>query len=538
MGDVRGADRHRRHHRRGGFVGPAVPDPTPIAAPRSAHRLLLFAAFLCAICGFAYELVIIALGTVLFGSSTEQTALVLGTFVAAMGIGSWLGGRVPERFAIQVFVALEAVVAVLGGLSALALFSAYAWLDLYELAVRALSVLLGLLVGAEIPLLAAIVQWLRAERASRTVGTLLAADYVGAFVIGLTFPVLILPNTGHIVSALVFGGLNAAGGGLVLWLMRSRIGKPAWRALAAALAATAVALAAVGTVAGDIEASARQALYEDPIVHHAQTPHQEIVLTRSFDGRDLRLFLNGDLQFSSVDEYRYHEALVHPALAGRRGRVLLLGAGDGLALREVLQYPDVREAVLVELDPAILELAREHDELRRLNRDALSDARVRTVTADAFTWARRATQRFDAVIVDLPDPNDDGLAKVYSREFYEMLAARVLSPGGLIAVQAGSPYFAREAFWCVERTLRAAGLGTRPYHVDVPSFGDWGFVLAGRGRPPSLGLRPPGRLRFLDGPALAAAAAFPVDQRPAPVRPSTLDRPTIVRYARRGYRDE
>ena len=515
-------------------------EPAQIAAPRGARRLLLFAAFLCAICGFAYELVIIALGTVLFGSSTEQTALVLGTFVASMGIGSWIGGRVPDRLAIQTFVALEALVALLGGLSALALFSAYAWLDLYEVAVRSLSVVLGLLVGAEIPLLASIVQRVRAERTSQTVGTLLAADYVGAFAIGVTFPVLILPNTGHIVSALAFGALNAAGGALVLWLMRARLARAARAVLAASLVAATVVLLAVGVVADDIEASARQALYDDPIVHHDQTRYQEIDLTRSLDGRDLRLFLNGDLQFSSVDEYRYHEALVHPALAGPRSRVLLLGAGDGLALREVLRYRDVREVVLVELDPAMLELARENDDLRRLNGDALSDPRVRTVAADAFTWARRAVERFDAVIVDLPDPDDDALAKVYSREFYEILRSRVLSPGGRIAVQAGSPYFAPEAFWCVERTLHAAGLRTRPYHVDVPSFGDWGFVLAGAGSgsAPRLELRPPERLRFLDAPTLAAAATFPPDRRSARVRPSTLDRPSIVSYARRGYQDE
>ena len=510
-----------------------------VAAQRGARRLLLFAAFLCAICGFAYELVIIALGTVLLGSSTEQTALVLGTFIAAMGIGSWFGGRVPERYAIHVFVGLEVVVALLGGLSALALFSAYAWLDLYDVAVRALSTVLGLLVGAEIPLLASIVQHVRRERASQTVGTLLAADYVGAFAVGVTFPVLILPSTGHIASALAFGLLNVAGGVLVLWTMRARVRGAVRRGLAASLAATTAALAAVAVVAGDIEASARQALYDDPIVHHDRTTYQEIDLTRSADGRDLRLFLNGDLQFSSVDEYRYHEALVHPALAGPRSRVLMLGAGDGLALREVLRYPDVREVVLVELDPAMLAIARGHGELRRLNRDALADPRVRSVAADAFTWVRRAVERFDAVIVDLPDPDDDGLAKVYSQEFYGMLARRVLSPGGRIAVQAGSPYFAAEAFWCVERTLRAAGLGTRPYHVDVPSFGDWGFVLASRGAPPRLGLDPPAGLRFLDAPTLAAAATFPADRRPvARVRASTLDRPAIVRYARRGYQDE
>ena len=510
-------------------------------SPRWSRRLVLLATLLCAVCGFVYELVLVAMGTVLLGSSTAQTAMVLGTFVAAMGVGSWLATKLPSSRPIEFFVVVEGAVALLGGLSAMALFAAFAWLDLYEPTVRALSIVLGVLVGAEIPLLTAIIGRIRAEAADQTVGTLLAADYVGAFIVGLAFPLYLLPAVGRIDAALIFGAVNVVGGAMVLWLMRRQVSRRALGWLTAGLAGVLVVLGVAGAEAQAFEVRARQVLYDDPIVHSEQTRHQEITLTRSRDQRDLRLFLNGDLQFSSLDEYRYHESLVHPAMSGPRERVLVLGGGDGLAVREVLRYPDVEEVVEVELDARMVELARRRPDLRELNAAALDDPRVRVVVADAFKWLREGSERFDVVIVDFPDPDSEDLAKLYSTEIYAMIARRHLSRDGRMVVQSGSPYFAPEAFWGIEATVRAAGLDTVPYHVDVPSFGDWGFVLARSGRRPELKLdAPPAGLRFLDEEVLAAARAFPRDRSRAAydVRATTLDRPAIVEYARRGWRDE
>jgi spermidine synthase len=504
---------------------------------RSARRIVLAATFVCAICGFAYELVIIALGTVLIGSSTAQTAIVLGTFVAAMGLGSLLAARVPARHAVAAFAVVEVLVALLGGLSALILFASYAWLDLYQPAVRLMSVVLGALVGAELPLLAAVLAALRREETGRTVGTLLAADYVGAFAVGLAFPLLILPSVGQIQAALAFGAVNAIAGGVVLWTLRSSLPRPRAWSLAGALGAVVVAIAAVAMVAGSFEASARQALYDDPIALHVRSKHQEIVLTESVRGDDVRLFLNGDLQFSSIDEHRYHEALVHPAMAGPHESVLVVGGGDGLALREVLKYPDVERVVEVDLDAEMLRIAREEPALTRLNGRALEDPRVQTVAADAFSWLRTVGERFDVVVVDLPDPDSEDLAKLYSVEMYGMLAGRALAPGGRIVVQSGSPYFAPDAYWSIERSLRVAGLKTAPYHVDVPSFGDWGFHLASRERP-RLAVDPPRPLRFLDAGVLRAATVFGADRRRRPVRESTLNRARIIEYARRGWQSD
>ena len=277
----------------------------------------------------------------------------------------------------------------------------------------------------------------------------------------------------------------------------------------------------------------RSVLYDDPVVYAETTGYQEIVLTQSqplAEGpTDTRLFLNGDLQFSSIDEYRYHEALVHPVLAGPRDRVLVLGGGDGLALREVLRYPDVREVVEVELDPAVLRLAREDPRLTDLNGHSLDDPRVRVVATDAFAWLRETEERFDAVIVDMPDPDSTATAKLYSTEFY-LLARRALGPDARLVVQAGSPYFAPRTYDCIVNTIRSAGLGVTPYQVNVPTFGDWGFVLAQQGSPPTPRLDTPAPLRFLDAPTLATATVFPPDRHPTGTEPpSTLDDPRVLR---------
>jgi len=513
-----------------------LPPPSPERAParlatRPARALLLGAVLLVAACGFAYELVVVALGAYLFGSGVEQTSFVLAAFVSSMGLGSLLAKPL-LRAPLAGFCLLEAALGLLGGLSALLLYGSFAYLGLELPALLGVAGAVGVLVGAEIPLLVALLQRLRAEAAGTSIADLLAADYLGAVVAGVAFPLALLPALGHVEAALALGALNVAAGGLVLWLLGAA--ERTRGALAGTLAAALAALGAVALLADDLVVSARQALYDDPIVAEVRSPVQDVVLTAG-GGDDVRLFLDGDLQFSSRDEHRYHEALVHPAMAGRHGSVLVLGGGDGLALREVLRYPGVRRAVLVDLDPAVTELARTDPRLRELNRRAFQDPRVEVVHGDAFAWLRRGgAGRFDVVLADFPDPDGAATAKLYAVELYGLVRAAALAPGGRLAVQAGSPWFARSAFWSVDASVRAAGFATRPYHVDVPSFGDWGFVLAALGdRPPRLRVAPPGPLRSLDAPTLAAAATFPPDRRRPPgIQPSTLDRPRVADYQR------
>ncbi|MEV1142589.1 polyamine aminopropyltransferase [Micromonospora sp. NPDC049799] len=512
---------------------------------RLARAAVLAAVFVCAACGLVYELALVALGSYLIGDTVGQASIVLGVMVFAMGVGA-LAAKPLQSRAAAAFAAVELLLALLGGLSVLGLYAAFAWLDLYGPALVATAFVLGLLIGAEIPLLMVLLQRIREQAAGSAVADLFAADYVGALLGGLAFPFLLLPIFGQLKGALVVGAVNAAAGVvLVFTVFRRELSRRARVGLTAGSVAVALCLGYAWLTAQDFEVTARQQLYRDPVVHAERSRYQEIVLTRSVaePGRagttDLRLFLNGDLQFSSVDEYRYHEALVHPALNGPRGEVLVLGAGDGLAVRELLRYPDVRRITVVDLDPAVVALARAEPQLRRLNAAAFDDPRVRVVHADAFGWLRTATDRFDAVVADLPDPDETATAKLYTVEFYALVEG-VLAEGGRLVVQAGSPYFAPRSYWSIEASLREAGFAVTPYHVDVPSFGDWGFLLAAAGTtPPTLAL-PSGApaLRFLDADTLAAAGAFPADRRRVDVPASTLLRPRVLEYARaewRGY---
>ncbi|MGX2992880.1 polyamine aminopropyltransferase [Streptomyces sp. JNUCC 64] len=525
---------------------PAGAAPTgPGHGPRSrgARFLLLFAVFVCAACGLTYELALTALGSYLIGNSVTQTSVVLSVMVFAMGIGS-LAAKPLQKRAVGGFALVEGMLALVGGLSVLILYMAFAWLRIYMPAMVVVSFVVGLLIGAEIPLLMTLLQRIRRQEAGSAVADMFAVDYIGALVGGLAFPFLLLPAFGQLRGALVVGAVNAtAGVVVVLWIFRREVRRIVRVALLTGMAVVLAVLGAVYVLADDIEVSARQQLYRDPIVHAETTPYQDIVITRSraFTGEpDTRLFLNGDLQFSSVDEYRYHEALVHPALSGPRASVLILGGGDALALREVLRYDDVTHVTLVDLDPAMTRLARDFAPLAELNDGAIDDPRVTTVHADAFNWLRDATRRYDAVVIDFPDPDTAALAKLYSVEFYHLLG-RVLTPRSRVLVQGGSPFFAPDTYWSIGRTITEAGYTTTPYQVDVPSFGNWGFFLAVPGadgaRPP-LRLAPDApRLRFLDAAVLRAATVFPVDRRPRKVRASTLMDPAVLEYSRHEWRD-
>jgi spermidine synthase len=435
---------------------------------------------------------------------------------------------------------VELTLALAGGLSVLALYAAYSWLSLSMPALVGASVLVGGLIGAEIPLLMALLQRIRAQDAGEATADLFAADYVGALAGGLAFPFLLLPLFGQVRGALVVALVNLLAAVVVVVLLAAALSRRERRAVAAGVLVVGTVLALALTGAGQFLVTARQALYDDPVVVAQRSAYQEIVLTETPPWRgqhDVRLFLDGDLQFSSVDEHRYHEALVHPAVLPGARSVLVLGGGDGLAAREVLRHKGIERVVEVELDPAVLELARTDPRVRAANEGALDDPRVEVVVDDAMRWLRTATEVFDAVVVDLPDPDAPPTAKLYSQEFYG-LAARALAPGGRMVVQAGSPWFAPEAFWCVAATVEAAGLRTTAYHVDVPSFGDWGFVLAARAAAPVPSVDPAvaESLRFLDGDVLAAATTFPRDVERPDVQISTLDQPKILEYAARGWR--
>ncbi|KUL50199.1 spermidine synthase [Streptomyces sp. NRRL F-4489] len=391
---------------------PEARAPARLPVPARLGRLLVLAVvFVCAACGLVYELELVALASYLIGDSVTQASVVLSFMVFAMGVGALLAKRLRCRAAVG-FAAVETVLALVGGGSAMALYACFAWLGQSRSALVGFSLAIGVLIGAEIPLLMTLIQRVRRQDAGGAVADLFAADYVGALVGGLAFPFVLLPRLGQLSGALVTGGVNlVAGAVLVLWLFGGDLTARARWVLAAVNVLVLALLAAGVALSGPFEAAARRAVYGAPARVAEQTGVQEVVLTggvggppgagpgsgpgsgsgrgRKGSGSPLELFLDGRLKVSSDTERAYHQALVGPAMAGGpHGRVLILGGGDGLAVREVLRYRAARSVTVVELDPEVVRLARTDPGLSALNRHAFDDPRVRVVTADAFNWLR------------------------------------------------------------------------------------------------------------------------------------------------------
>lgn len=510
---------------------PRFGPPQPAAARvRPVEIALLVSVFVVAACGLVYELAAGTLASYLLGDSILQFSTVIGAYLFAMGIGSWLS-RFVERQLVAVFLRVELLVGVVGGLMPAALFSLQSVsTPTFRFALYALVLAIGILVGLEIPLVLRILKRHSRDASDRStlrtlVSEVLTFDYLGALAVAIAFPLLLVPHLGLIRTGAVFGLLNAVVAVWALWLFRGEVRGLRSHAVACALAIAALAAAFVG--ADRVTTWAEDRFYGDHVLFSESSDYQRVVVTSSKTG--VRLFLNGNLQFHSRDEYRYHESLVHPALAaqGAPRRVLVLGGGDGMAVREVLRYPAVEQVTLVELDPRMTALFSEQPLLRSLNADALNSPKVRIVNADAFAWLdANEGAMFDAIVVDFPDPTNFSIGKLYTTTFYERLD-RHLSAGGYAVVQTTSPLIARKSFWTVVATIEAAGLTATPYHAHVPSFGEWGFVIASHRpwrQPASL---PPG-LRFLDLGGIAALLDFPPDMARVPAEPNRLSNQVLV----------
>ncbi|WP_295856920.1 polyamine aminopropyltransferase [uncultured Xylophilus sp.] len=501
----------------------------PASPPRPLQVALLASVFVIAACGLLYELAAGALASYLLGDSVLQFSTIIGTYLFAMGVGSWLS-RFFERQLPAHFLRIELLVALIGGALPALLFLAHAWLPgSFRLLLYGLVFAVGTLVGLEIPLVMRILK--RDIALKDLVSQVLTFDYLGALAVSLAFPLLLVPHLGLVRTGLLFGLLNAAVAVWALWLFRHEL--RAFRAHAAACALTLAALGAGFAGAERITTLAEDRFYQDRIVFAAASPYQRIVVTQGRGGH--RLFLNGNLQFAERDEYRYHEALVHPAMAahGAPKRVAVLGGGDGMAVREILKYPSVEQVTLVELDPHMTGLFRDHATLARLNGGALASPKLRVVNTDAFGWLERTEETFDVIVVDFPDPTNFAIGKLYTQSFYALLGQR-LAASGYAVVQTTSPLIARQSFWTVVQTIEAAGLATTPYHAHVPSFGEWGFVIAGH-RPWRMPQALPSGLRFLDLPSLPLLFDFPKDMARLPAEVNRLSNQVLVRTYEREW---
>jgi len=492
--------------------------------------LLFITVLLVAACGLIYELIAGTIASYLVGDSVFQFSTVIGTYLFAMGIGSALS-RFLNKGLIQRFVWIELGLGVVGGFSSAMLLFAFAFTQGFALVLYALVIVMGILVGLEIPLLMRIVKDRYSFR--DVIAHVLTFDYLGALGASLLFPIILVPRLGLVRSALFFGLINTA---VALWstfLFAPQLIEK--RALRAACLVVSGMLGIGLANARLITTTAEDNIYADDIIFARDTHYQHIVLTRFKD--DLRLFLNSHLQFSSRDEYRYHETLVHPGLAAIPvpRSVLILGGGDGLAVREILKYSQVTKITLVDLDPEMTRLFSTQPMLTDLNQKSLLSSRLHIINADAFPWVDSNTESFDFIVIDFPDPTNYALGKLYTTAFYRAVA-RHLSSQGFLVVQSTSPMFARDSFWCIAETIHQAGLQTFPYHVYVPSFGEWGFVLAGMhpyAPPKSL----PAGLRFLNAEGVPLLFQFPPDMAQIPMPANQLNTQVLVRTYENDWKD-
>jgi len=490
-------------------------------------RALILAVLIVASCGLGYELIGSALASYLLGDSILQFSTVIGCYLFAMGVGSWLSRYVNDDAVLDRFIDVELLIGLIGGCSAAVLFMVFAWVAApFHTALYVCIFLIGMLVGMEIPLVMRIFNRQRTEF-RELVGRVLTFDYLGALVVSLVFPLLLAPYLGLLRTGFLFGIFNAGVSLWTAWLFREHLSRPLAKIW---LACLAIGLLAVGfCLSGQMTGWAERGMYGDQIIYAETTPYQRLVVTRWRD--DLRLHINGNLQFSSRDEHRYHEALIHPGLDALpwARNVLVLGGGDGLALREILKHKNIEHVTLVDLDPAMTKLFSTLPPLVELNQGSLKNPRVTVINADAGAWLATNADVYDFIVVDFPDPTNFGLGRLYSTPVFRLMA-RHLSENGYMVVQSTSPYFAPHAFWSINATLKEAGLHTWPYHCYVPSFGDWGFILAGK----RADYTPPVRIsvptRYLDGPTLQEMFHFPADMPALNMPPNRLNEQSLVRY--------
>ena len=503
---------------------------TPRPSPRPVEVALLSSVFVIAACGLVYELAAGALASYLLGDSVLQFSTVIGTYLFAMGVGSYLS-RFFERQLPAHFLRIELLVALIGGALPALLFVANAWLPgSFRFLLYGLVMVVGTLVGLEIPLVMRILK--RNVALKDLVSQVLTFDYLGALAVSLAFPLILVPQLGLIRTGLLFGLMNAAVALWALWLFRHELRQV--RAHTVACVATLLALGGGMAAADHITTWAEDKMYQDRVVFASTSPYQRIVVTYGGgEGRaGYRLFLNGNLQFAQRDEYRYHEALVHPVMSaysqggGAPKKVAVLGGGDGMAVREILKYPGVESITLVELDPAMTALFTRQPMLAQLNAQALTSPKVKVINTDAFSWLENTPEIFDVIVVDFPDPTNFSIGKLYTNAFYALLDKH-LAASGYAVIQTTSPLVARTSFWTVVGTIESVGLNATPYHTHVPSFGEWGYVVASR-RPYRLPEKLPEGLRFLTPQSLPTLFDFPLDMARVPSEVNRLSNQVLV----------
>ncbi len=491
---------------------------------KPSHFLLLLSVFVISTCGLIYELISGTLASYLLGDSITQFSTIIGIYLFAMGVGSWFS-KYLDGDLLKWFIRIEILVGIVGGCSAPVLFAVFEHVASFRLVLYFFVGMTGILVGLEIPLLMRILKNNFAFK--DLVSNIFTFDYIGGLLASLIFPLVLVPYLGLIRTSLFFGLLNIVVALFVLYTFKET--KSYRGSFTTIIIASFIGFLVAFGYAEKIMSYSESMTFQDKVIFSKSTPYQRIVLTKN--NRELRLFLNGNLQFSSADEYRYHEALVHPAMQALpyAKNVLVLGGGDGLAVRELLKYPQIQSIKLVDLDPGMTKLFQTNEMLADLNKHSLLSPKVKVTNTDAYNWVRNDTMQYDLVIIDFPDPSNYSIGKLYTNTFFKEIY-RILADKGVIVVQSTSPYIGRRSFWCIDHTIASVGFLTIPYHTYVPSFGEWGFVLATKNYCWKNDGNFPAGLRYVNPGTIRDMLFFPPDMAEMATDINKLNNQVLVHY--------
>lgn len=499
-------------------------------APTEVRRrtaTLLFSIMVIAINGVIYELLIGGYSSYLLGDSITQFSLTIGLFMSSMGIGSWLTQFV-DRDLEKRFIEIEIALAVVGGPTVLLLAMAHLHTRVYTWVMFAMIIAIGALIGFEIPMVTRIVN--RYGSLKQSLANVLSFDYIGALFGSLVFPLLLLPELGFVRTSFLIGLVSLVVGMVNLRVFGEEIGRSARFLWGVCLLTVILLTVGMWQSTGWIE-RAREKKTGQKLVFLHHSPYQTLRFVQETNRQGQlvhRLFINGEHQFSTDSERRYHEMLVHPVMSAARNhrRVLVLGGGDGLVLRELWKYPGIKSVTLVDLDPAMVKWARRSPLLRKLHGDAFRDRRLKVLHKDAFLFVQKQQPCFDAVVMDLPTPTNIALSKLYTSTFFRYLRKRLCAGGAAVTEAAVLDPLENRPFWCIERTARSAGWKTSPY-----SQASMAYLLMTKEslRPARLALRT-APMKYLTTLAMRQAFVLPDDvkqQTPAPI--NSLDSHSLLR---------
>ncbi len=478
-----------------------------------ATMLLGLSMFLTGASGLVNEYVLSTVSTYILGNSIEQFSITIALMMGMMGLGGWSQKFLSDENLIEKFITIEISLSILGSFAPIGIYLAFGYVDNFALIYYTFVMLIGFLIGFEIPFIIRVNEKY-SNNLKANLSLVMAADYVGSFIGALVWVYILLPNFpltkisfiitafNFIIAVLTYTYFRKAG------LIKANIKIPI------TIVISTIILVFGFTNVTKWEFTLEQKLYEDPVISSKTTKYQHLTITHNKQLDEYRLYINGNVQFSSLDENRYHEELVHPIMSIKKDhkKVLVIGGGDGLVVRELNKYKDIKKITLVDLDPGMVQFAKTNKILTKINQHSFDNAKVTVLNNKAVTPAglkkliisnsedkknkntikknlaiihidadlflnSLKEKEYDVVIIDLPDPSSIELVKLYSKEFY-MKLRRVMKDDAMFIIQSTSPYHAKESFLMIGRTIEAAGFDTIPLHMNIPSFGEWGWFIA------------------------------------------------------------